>query len=123
MQKDSDFELFRDNYQRFLAEHVAPFYEYWEEQGLIPRELWHKLGENGFLCIDVPEEYGGFGAPIHYSQMLIQETAKAGFTALAVGIGGQSELVSPYLQNIGSEEQNNIGYLKWSQVRWSPQLP
>lgn len=105
MQKDSDFELFRDNYQRFLAEHVAPFYESWEEQGLIPRELWHKLGENGFLCIDVPEEYGGFGAPIHYSQMLIQETAKAGFTALAVGIGGQSELVSPYLQNIGSEEQ------------------
>ena len=105
MQKDSDFELFRDNYQRFLAEHVAPFYESWEEQGLIPRELWHKLGENGFLCVDVPEEYGGFGAPIHYSQMLVQETAKAGFTALAVGIGGQSELVSPYIQNIGSEEQ------------------
>lgn len=105
MQKDSDFELFRDNYQRFLAEHVAPFYETWEEQGLIPRELWHKLGDNGFLCVDVPEEYGGFGAPIHYSQMLVQETAKAGFTALAVGIGGQSELVSPYIQNIGSEEQ------------------
>lgn len=105
MQKDSDFELFRDNYQRFLAEHVAPFYESWEEQGLIPRELWHKLGENGFLCVDVPEAYGGFGAPIHYSQMLVQETAKAGFTALAVGIGGQSELVSPYIQNIGSEEQ------------------
>lgn len=105
MQKDSDFELFRDNYQRFLAEHVAPFYETWEEQGLIPRELWHKLGDNGFLCVDVPEEYGGFDAPIHYSQMLVQETAKAGFTALAVGIGGQSELVSPYIQNIGSEEQ------------------
>ncbi|MCJ8513475.1 acyl-CoA dehydrogenase family protein [Acinetobacter lwoffii] len=105
MQKDSDFELFRDNYQRFLAEHVAPFYETWEEQGLIPRGLWHKLGENGFLCVDVPEEYGGFGAPIHYSQMLVQETAKAGFTALAVSIGGQSELVSPYIQNIGSEEQ------------------
>ncbi|MCK8639128.1 acyl-CoA dehydrogenase family protein [Acinetobacter schindleri] len=105
MQKDSDFELFRDNYQRFLAEYVAPFYETWEEQGLIPRELWHKLGDNGFLCVDVPEEYGGFGAPIHYSQMLVQETAKAGFTALAVGIGGQSELVSPYIQNIGSEEQ------------------
>lgn len=105
MQNDSDFELFRDNYQRFLAEHVAPYYESWEEQGVIPRELWHKLGENGFLCVDVPEQYGGFGAPIHYSQMLVQETAKAGFTALAVGIGGQSELVSPYIQNIGSEAQ------------------
>ena len=49
MQRDSDFELFRDNYRRFLQEHVAPFYETWEEQGLIPREIWHRLGENGFL--------------------------------------------------------------------------
>ena len=105
MIKDSDFELFRDNYQRFLSEHVAPFYEDWEEQGLIPREIWHKLGENGFLCVDVPEQYGGYGAPVHYAQMLVQETAKAGFTSLAVGIGGQSELVSPYIQNIGTEEQ------------------
>lgn len=105
MQKDSDFELFRDNYQRFLAEYVAPFYESWEEQGLMPRDVWHQLGENGFLCVDIPEQYGGFGAPIHYSQMIVQETAKAGFSALAVAIGGQSELVSPYLQNIGSEAQ------------------
>ena len=105
MHKDSDFELFRDNFRRFLHENVAPYYESWEEQCLIPRELWNQLGENGFLCVDVPEEYGGFGAPLHYSQMLVQETAQAGFTALAVAIGGQSELVSPYIQNIGSEEQ------------------
>ncbi len=105
MQTDSEFELFRDNFKRFLNENVAPFYDTWEEQGLIPRELWYKLGENGFLCIDVPEEYGGYGAPIHYSLMLVQEAAQAGFTALAVAIGGQNELVSPYLQNIGSEEQ------------------
>jgi acyl-CoA dehydrogenase/long-chain-acyl-CoA dehydrogenase len=105
MQQDSDFELFRDNFKRFLAEHVAPFYESWEEQGLIPRDLWNKLGENGFLCVDVPEEYGGYGAPIEYSLMLVQETAKAGYTSLAVAIGGQNELVSPYIQNIGTEAQ------------------
>ena len=109
MQRDSEFELFRDNYQRFLQEQVAPFYEAWEEQGLIPRDLWYRLGENGFLCVDVPEQYGGYGAPVYYSQMLVQETARAGFTALAVAIGGQSELVSPYIQNIGSEQQK----LEW----------
>ena len=58
-----------------------------------------------FLCVDVPEEYGGYGAPVHYSLMLVQETAQAGFASLAVAIGGQNELVSPYLQNIGTEEQ------------------
>ena len=105
MQIDHEFELFRDNFKRFLAEYVAPFYESWEENGLIPRELWHQLGENGFLCVDVAEEYGGYGAPVHYSLMLVQETAQAGFTSLAVAMGGQSELVSPYIQNIGTEAQ------------------
>ena len=108
MQIDSEFELFRDNFRRFLNEYVAPYYEQWEEQGLIPREIWNKLGENGFLCVDVPEQYGGYGAPVHYSLMLVQETAQAGFTSLAVAIGGQSELVSPYIQNIGSEQQKNF---------------
>ncbi|OTG62424.1 acyl-CoA dehydrogenase family protein [Acinetobacter silvestris] len=102
---DSEFELFRDNFRRFLNEYVAPYYEQWEEQGLMPRKIWNKLGENGFLCVDVPEQYGGYGAPIAYSLMLVQETAQAGFTSLAVAIGGQSELVSPYIQNIGSEQQ------------------
>lgn len=105
MSIDSDFELFRDNFKRFLNENVAPFYSQWEAQGLIPREIWHKLGANGFLCVDVPEVYGGYGAPVNYSLMLVQETAQAGFTSLAVAIGGQSELVSPYIQNIGSEQQ------------------
>ncbi|MFW1690047.1 acyl-CoA dehydrogenase family protein [Acinetobacter ursingii] len=105
MQYDTEFELFRDNYRRFLKEQVAPYYEQWEQDGLIPRKLWNQLGENGFLCVDVPEEYGGYGAPIHYSLMLVQETAQAGFTSLAIAIGGQNELVSPYIQNIGTEAQ------------------
>lgn len=105
MQQDTDFELFRDTYKRFLNDHVAPYYEQWEHDGLIPRHIWNLLGENGFLCVDVPEEYGGYGAPVHYSLMLVQETARAGFGSLAVAIGGQNELVSPYIQNIGSEAQ------------------
>lgn len=105
MPLDPDFELFRDNFKRFLAQEIAPYYEAWEEQGMMPREIWNKLGDNGFLCVDVPEAYGGYAAPIHYSQMLVQEAAYAGFTSLAVAMGGQSELVSPYLQNIGTELQ------------------
>ncbi|MVM93260.1 acyl-CoA dehydrogenase, partial [Acinetobacter baumannii] len=90
MPQDTEFELFRDSYRRFLKEQVAPYYEQWEHDGLIPRDLWLRLGENGFLCVDVPEEYGGYGAPVHYSLMLVQETAQAGFASLAVAIGGQN---------------------------------
>lgn len=105
MQYDHELEFFLDNYRRFLQEHVAPHYEEWEKQKRIPRSFWNVLGENGFLCVDVPDIYGGYGAPLEYSLRIVQETAKAGFSALAVGMGGQSELVSPYIQHIGSETQ------------------
>ena len=47
--ESSDLELFRDNVQRFIAEHVAPDYQQWERDGITPRALWNKLGEAGLL--------------------------------------------------------------------------
>ena len=50
---DADLELFRDNFKRFMNEHVAPYYEEWEREGMMPRSVWNAMGENGFLCVDV----------------------------------------------------------------------
>ena len=102
---DADLELFRDNFNRFMSEHIAPHYEKWEREGIMPRSVWTLLGENGFLCVDVPEEYGGYGVPTHYSLMLVEESARAGYCALSTGISCHSEIAAPYIQHIGSEEQ------------------
>lgn len=102
---DADLELFRDNFKRFMSEHIAPEYEQWEREGKIPRSVWSALGENGFLCVDVPEEYGGYGVPTEYSLMLIEESARAGYSALSTGISCHSEIAAPYILNIANEEQ------------------
>ena len=102
---DADLELFRDNFKRFMSEHIAPHYEKWEREGIMPRSVWTLLGENGFLCVDVPEEYGGYGVPTHYSLMLVEESARAGYCDLSTGISCHSEIAAPYIQHIGSEEQ------------------
>ena len=102
---DADLELFRDNFRRFLAEYIAPFYAEWEHQGIMPREVWSQLGENGFLCVDVPEEYGGYGVPTHYSLMLVEESARAGFSAISIGLSCHSDIAAPYILHIGSEQQ------------------
>ncbi len=47
---DADLELFRDNFKRFMNEHIAPHYDQWEREGIMPRSVWSQLGENGFLC-------------------------------------------------------------------------
>jgi long-chain-acyl-CoA dehydrogenase len=102
---DADLELFRDNFKRFMAEHVAPFYEQWEKEGLMPRSVWSLLGENGYLCVDVPEQYGGYGVPTEYSLMLVEESARAGYGALSTAISCHSEIAAPYILHIANEEQ------------------
>ncbi|ENV15847.1 MULTISPECIES: acyl-CoA dehydrogenase family protein [Acinetobacter] len=102
---DADLELFRDNFKRFMNEHVAPFYEQWEKEGLMPRSVWSLLGENGFLCVDVPEVYGGYGVPTEYSLMLVEESARAGYGALSTAISCHSEIAAPYILHIANEEQ------------------
>lgn len=102
---DADLELFKDNFKRFMQEHIAPDYEQWEREGIMPRSVWNKLGENGFLCVDVPEQYGGYGVPIYYSLMLVEESARAGYGALSTAISCHSEIAAPYVLHIGTEQQ------------------
>ena len=56
---EEDSELFHSMINRVLDKEVAPFYDQWEEQFAIPRNLWNTLGQAGMLGIDMPEEYGG----------------------------------------------------------------
>lgn len=102
---DADLELFRDNFKRFLAEHIEPHYAGWEKEGMMPRHVWTQLGENGFLCVDVPEAYGGYGVPVNYSMMLVEEAARAGYGSLSTAISVNSEICAPYVLHIGSEAQ------------------
>ena len=102
---DADLELFKDNFKRFMNEHIAPHYEQWEREGIMPRSVWTLLGENGYLCVDVPEEYGGYGVPTEYSLMLVEESARAGYGSLSTAISCHSEIAGPYILNIANEEQ------------------
>src|SRR3990167_6503486 len=59
---NSDHESFRDSFRKFIEKEISPFHAEWEEQGYVARDVWNKAGENGFLCMSMPEQYGGAGA-------------------------------------------------------------
>ena len=90
---------------RVLDKEIAPFYEQWEERGVIPRDVWRTLGDAGMLGIDMPEEYGGAGASFEISQLAIQEIARKGFGGLASGYNIHANIVMPYILHLGSEAQ------------------
>ncbi len=98
-----DHEAFRDSFRRFMDKEIAPFHADWEEQGYVDREVWRKAGENGFLCMSMPEEYGGAGADKLYSVVQIEELARAGFSGMGYGL--HSEIVAPYILHYGTEAQ------------------
>lgn len=98
-------ELFRDSVRKFLDKEVEPHYEQWEEDGIWPREVWTRLGENGFLCVDVPAEYGGYGASFELSSAIVEELSRAGYGALASAVSVHSDIVTPYILHLGTEQQ------------------
>ncbi len=98
-----DHEAFRDSFRRFVDKEIAPHHEAWEEQGYVDREVWRKAGANGFLCMTLPEEYGGAGADKLYSVVQMEELARGGFTG--IGFGLHSEIVAPYILHYGTEAQ------------------
>ncbi|MFP6774465.1 MAG: acyl-CoA dehydrogenase family protein [Alphaproteobacteria bacterium] len=100
---DSDHEIFRDTVRRFVEEEIAPHHAEWEKDGKISREAWLKAGELGLLCASMPEEYGGGGVDRTFSIILMEELARAG--ASGPGFGLHSEIVAPYINTYGSDEQ------------------
>ncbi|MCK0537912.1 acyl-CoA dehydrogenase family protein [Alcanivorax quisquiliarum] len=99
----SDHETFRDTVRRFLENEAVPHHEQWEKDGQVPAELWRKAGEQGFLCPMVAEEYGGIGADFLYSVVVSEEIARLGLTG--IGWGLHTDIVAPYIEHYGSEEQ------------------
>ena len=58
---DDQHLMFRDSFRKFVLQEISPHHEQWEQDRVVSREVWRKAGEAGFLCMDVPEAYGGMG--------------------------------------------------------------
>jgi acyl-CoA dehydrogenase len=97
-----EHKIFRDSLRKFLDKEVVPHIEEWEEAGIVPKSIWKKMGEQGFLCTSVPEEYGGLGADFLYSVIVTEETTKSGFSGLTAAL--HSDIVVPYITAFASEE-------------------
>ncbi|MYS24415.1 long-chain-acyl-CoA dehydrogenase [Streptomyces sp. DvalAA-14] len=111
---DKDHDAYRETVRAFLAREVAPGYETWEEDGLIPREVWRTAGRQGIIGLSVPERLGGGGtADYRYRVVVAEEIAAVAATSLGAGLGVQDDIVIPYLLDLGTEAQRG---------RWVPGL-
>jgi alkylation response protein AidB-like acyl-CoA dehydrogenase len=100
-------EQVRASARRFFETEMVPFHRQWEKDGVAPRSIWQRAGERGFLCINVPVEYGGGGGDRIASAVLIEEQSRLGLSG--PGFWAHSDIVAQYILQYGTEEQR----LKW----------
>jgi acyl-CoA dehydrogenase len=97
-----EHRIFRDALRKFFEKEVIPYVDEWEEAGIVPREVWKKMGDQGFLCMDVEEKYGGMEADFLYSVIMTEELVRTNHSGLAVPL--HSDVVVPYISSFGSED-------------------
>jgi acyl-CoA dehydrogenase len=102
-----EHEAFRKSVRAFIEREIAPHHAKWEEDGIVPRELWKKAGEAGILCCTVPENYGGLGLDYLFDVVVFEEMARSGFTGPGFMI--HCDLVATYVRSFGTEAQKQ----KW----------
>ena len=100
-----EHELFRSAVRRFVEEEIVPHVDGWEERGEIPRSLFRKLGELGFLGVEYPPEYGGGGADFWMTVVLAEELARCRAGGVAFSVIVHTDMSSPWLARLGTAEQ------------------
>ena len=72
-----EHEMIRQTAREFAQKEIAPFAAEYDESGEFPFETIMKMGEMGFMGIEVPEEYGGAGMDTLAYVLALEEICKA----------------------------------------------
>ena len=101
----ADLALFTESLERFCDTEIEPHYRDWEKAGQVPRELFARMGEQGYLCADVPEVYGGPGADVRFSFAVVEVLSRRGYGGFVGGLQVHNDIIPPYLLHCGTEAQ------------------
>ena len=84
---------FQDVARRFARERLAPAYMRRETEATIDRDLVREMGELGLIGVDLPERYGGLGAPSETAGVIMEAIAYGDFNVsyvpLLASLNGQ----------------------------------
>lgn len=100
-----EHQMVKEALDQFLTKEALPNYERWEKEKMIPKSFWKQMGEQGFLCMDMPAEYGGGGFDFTFSALILERCRHAG---VDFGIAVHSDIVAPYVLNYGTETQKKV---------------
>ncbi len=98
--------IFYDQALKFFKNEVAPYAEEYDDKHEFCWPAWKKLGEQGFIGLHLPEEYGGSGADVLTTCLAHEAAGRAGVDGgLTLAWGAHTFLCADTLHKWGTEEQ------------------
>ncbi len=97
-------KMIRDTAREFAARELAPHAAQWDRDETFPADAVKKLGELGFMGMNVPEQYGGAGFEL-VSYVLAMEEISAACASTGVIMSVNNSLVCWPLETYGDEQQ------------------
>ena len=108
-----DHHAFRASAKEYCDRSLVPRMEQFLEEKTIERAVWLEAGKQGFLGLDVPEEYGGSSVgDYRFNAVFAEEVSKVS-ASLSSCFGIHFDCAAPYLVDLGTEEQKQ---------RWLPKF-
>jgi long-chain-acyl-CoA dehydrogenase len=110
---NEDHRAFRAIAKEYCDRSLVPRMEQFLEEKTIDRGAWLEAGKQGFLGLDVPEEYGGSSVgDYRFNAVFAEEVSKVS-ASLSSCFGIHFDCAAPYLVDLGTEEQKQ---------RWLPKF-
>ena len=107
-----NLKMIADTARDFAEINIRPHIIEWDENQFFPKELFHQLGEMGFMGIIIPEEYGGSGLGYHEYVAIIDQISQVD-PSIGLSIAAHNSLCTNHIYEFGTEEQRK---------KWLPQL-
>jgi len=104
LQLSDEQRMIRDMARDFAQNEISPIAAHHDETGEFPHETIMRMGEQGFMGIEVPEEYGGVGMDTIAYVLALEEISKAD-AAHAVIMSVCNSLYCYGILRYGTEEQ------------------
>ncbi|MCG8326383.1 MAG: acyl-CoA dehydrogenase family protein [Chitinophagales bacterium] len=113
----NNLQLIKESARDFAEQYIRPHVMEWDESQHFPIDLFHKMGEYGFLGVLVPEQYHGGGLGYQEYITVIEEIGKV-CGSIGLSVAAHNSLCTNHLLLFGNEEQKQKYLPKLATGEW-----
>ncbi len=110
-------KMIAESIRDFAKQHITPFMMEWDEKQIFPVELFHKLGEMGFMGVFIPQKYGGSGLNYHEYITVVEEISKVD-SSIGLSVAAHNSLCTGHIYYFGNDTQKEKWLPKLASGQW-----